>query len=100
MNKNYSVHYKAVPELMKVLKIVQREHPILIEIFLMCVYFAFTLTLYVVINYTEKKRYLNRLKMRIPQSFGLQAFQGVVKYCYSLINECPRVIKCHFITHV
>ena len=40
INKNYSVHYKAVLTLVKVLKIVQREHPILIKFFLMRVYFA------------------------------------------------------------
>ena len=45
-------------------------------------------------NYLEKKE--------VPQSFDdenvykefeLQPFQEVVKYCHSLINECPRVIK-------
>ena len=46
-------------------------------------------------NYTEKEK-------EVPQSskdenlykeFELQAFQEAVKYCHSLINECPRVIK-------
>ena len=40
MNKIYNVHSKAVLTLVKVLKIVQREHPILIKFFLMSVYFA------------------------------------------------------------
>ena len=40
MIKNYSVHYEAVLTLVKVLKIIQREHPILIKFFLMSVYFA------------------------------------------------------------
>ena len=40
MNKNYNAHYKTVFTLVKVMKIVQREHPVLIKFLSMSVYFT------------------------------------------------------------
>ena len=51
-------------------------------------------------NYTEKEKEVPQSSEdeKVYKEFELQAFQEVVKYCHSLITECPKVTKFHSLT--
>ena len=51
-------------------------------------------------NYTGKEKEVPQSSEdeKVFKEFELQAFQEVVKYCHSLINECPKVTKFHSLT--